>query len=108
MRVKPRDGYVFQAFYYSYLMSQEYGCIAPSLLFMRNTSDTTFEPHILIDNHPVEDFSTYKELFGTLLHETIEEIFNSDVPYTATANEEACKYCKFTALCGRGKKKSNN
>ena len=105
---KPRDGYVFQAFYYSYLMSQEYGCIAPSLLFMRNTSDTTFEPHILIDNHPVEDFSTYKELFGTLLHETIEEIFNSDVPYTATANEEACKYCKFTALCGRGKKKSNN
>ena len=106
LRDKPRDGYVFQAFYYSYLMSQEYSLIAPSLLFMRNTSDETFEPHILIDKHPVEDFSLYHKQFGQLLQGTIEEIFNSDVPYTATTNEEACKYCKFTALCGRGKKKS--
>ena len=107
LRDKPRDGYVFQAFYYSYLMSQEYSLIAPSLLFMRNTSDETFEPHILIDKHPVEDFSLYHKQFGQLLQETIEEIFNSDVPYTATTNEEACKYCKFTTLCGRGKKKSH-
>ena len=109
---KPRDGYVFQAFYYSYLIGREYAnrygiSIAPSLLFMRNTSDEAFEPHILIDNHPVEDFSIYHEQFGQLLDETIEEIFNSDVPYTATTNEEACKYCKFTSLCGRGKKKSH-
>jgi CRISPR/Cas system-associated exonuclease Cas4 (RecB family) len=107
LRDKPRDGYVFQAFYYSYLMSQEYDCIAPSLLFMRNTSDATFEPHILIDQHPVEDFSIYQEQFGKLLHETIEEIFNSDVPYTATTNKEACKYCKFTSLCGHSKKDSH-
>ena len=107
LRDKPRDGYVFQAFYYSYLMSQEYDCIAPSLLFMRNTSDATFEPHILIDQHPVEDFSIYQEQFGKLLHETIEEIFNSDIPYTATTNKEACKYCKFTSLCGHSKKDSH-
>ena len=109
---KPRDGYVFQAFYYSYLIGGEYENrkdihIAPSLLFMRNTSDEAFEPHILIDQHAVEDFSIYRKQFGQLLHDTIEEIFNSDVPYTATTNEEACKYCKFTALCGRDKKKSH-
>ena len=102
LRDKPRDGYVFQAFYYSYLMSREYDCIAPSLLFMRNTSDEAFEPHILIDQHAVEDFSIYHDQFKQLLHETIEEIFNSDVPYTATTNADACKYCKFTALCGKG------
>ena len=110
-RDKSRDGYVFQAFYYAYLMSRIYNndttCIAPSLLFVRNTSDTTFEPHIIIDAHPVDDFSVYKEQFSTLLHETIEEIFNSDIPYTATSNVEACKYCKFTALCGREIKDSN-
>ncbi len=100
-RDKPRDGYVFQAFYYAYLMSREYSCIAPSLLFVRNTSDETFEPHIIIDKHPVEDFSIYREQFGQRLHETINEIFNSDVPYTATTNKEACKYCKFTMLCRR-------
>ena len=108
-RDKPRDGYVFQAFYYSYLISREYQnskgiCIAPSLLFMRNTSDQAFEPHILIDQHVVEDFSIYHERFGELLQETIDEIFNSDIPYTATSNKEACKYCKFTTLCGRNKK----
>ena len=105
-RDKPRDGYVFQAFYYSYLISHEYknACIAPSLLFMRNTSDQTFEPHILIDQHVVEDFKIYHDRFEELLQETIEEIFNSDVPYTATSNKDACKYCKFTALCGRDKK----
>lgn len=101
-RDKPRDGYVFQAFYYSYLMSREYRCIAPSLLFMRNTSDEAFEPHILIDQHAVEDFSVYYDQFEQLLRETIEEIFNSDIPYTATTNADACKYCKFTALCGKG------
>ena len=100
LRDKPRDGYVFQAFYYSYLMKKEYDCIAPSLLFMRNTSDVTNEPHIFIDKHPVKDFSGYHEQFGELLHMIIDEIFNSDVPYTATTNKEACKYCKFTALCG--------
>lgn len=101
-RDKPRDGYVFQAFYYSYLMSREYRCIAPSLLFMRNTSDEAFEPHILIDQHAVEDFSVYCDQFEQLLRDTIEEIFNSDIPYTATTNADACKYCKFTALCGKG------
>ena len=100
-RDKPRDGYVFQAFYYAYLMSSEYERIAPSLLFVRNTSDEAFEPHILIDKHPVEDFSIYRDTFAQLLHETINEIFNSDVPYTATTNKEACKYCKFTSLCGK-------
>jgi hypothetical protein len=83
-------------------MSREYRCIAPSLLFMRNTSDEAFEPHILIDQHAVEDFSIYCDQFEQLLRDTIEEIFNSDIPYTATTNADACKYCKFTALCGKG------
>jgi ATP-dependent helicase/DNAse subunit B len=101
---KERDGYVFQAFYYAYLMSHEYSnsALAPSLLFVRNTSDESFEPYINIDKHTVEDFSIYREEFGQLLHDTINEIFNSDVPYTATTNKDACKYCKFTSLCGRG------
>ena len=100
-RDKPRDGYVFQAFYYAYLMSSKYERIAPSLLFVRNTSDEAFEPHILIDKHPVEDFAVYRDAFAQLLHETINEIFNSDIPYTATTNKDACKYCKFTSLCGK-------
>jgi CRISPR/Cas system-associated exonuclease Cas4 (RecB family) len=101
---KERDGYVFQAFYYSYLMKKEFDHIAPALLFMRNAYDETFEPYINMGEHPVKDFSIYHNQFEALLDKTIDEIFNSDVPYTDTTNKEACKYCKFTALCGRNKK----
>lgn len=102
-RDKTRDNYVFQAFYYSYLLSNEYDCIAPALLFARNTSDATFEPHIVIDKHPVDDFNIYREQFAQQLNETIEEIFNSDIPYDATTNIDACKYCKFISLCKKGR-----
>ena len=111
-RNKERNGYVFQAFYYAYLMSGEYGCISPSLLFMRNSSDETFEPQIVVGKHPVEDFSIYYGQFEKLLQDTIDEIFNSDVPYsaaplTAQGNPpQACKYCKFVSLCDREPKKS--
>ena len=96
-----RDGYVFQAFYYAHLLKDEYDTIAPSLLFVRKTSDENFEPNIVVNRIPVTDFSEYSEDFARLLTETIDEIFNSDIPYTAATNLDACKYCKFTSLCRR-------
>ena len=96
-----RDGYVFQAFYYAYLLQQDYIQIAPSLLFVRKASDEVFEPNIIIDGTPVTDFSIYSEEFATLLTRTIDEIFNSDIPYSPSTNKDACKYCKFTTLCRR-------
>ena len=96
-----RDGYVFQAFYYAHLLKDEYATIAPSLLFVRKTSDENFEPNIVVNRIPVTDFSEYSEDFARLLTETIDEIFNSDIPYTAATNLDACKYCKFTSLCRR-------
>ncbi|MBE6292669.1 MAG: PD-(D/E)XK nuclease family protein [Bacteroidales bacterium] len=100
-RDKPRDGYVFQAFYYSHLLCEEYEKIVPSLLFIRNSFNKEFEPNIIIDRHPVTDFRFYNEEFSRLLYQTIDEIFNSNLPYMAAPYKEACKYCKFTALCGR-------
>ena len=96
-----RDGYVFQAFYYAHLLKDEYDTIAPSLLFVRKTSDENFEPNIVVNRIPVTDFSEYSEDFARLLTETMDEIFNSDIPYTAATNLDACKYCKFTSLCRR-------
>ena len=98
-RERARDPYVFQAFYYAHLLQHEYPRIAPSLLFVRKTSDSDFQPDITINKEKVTDYSLYSQEFGELLNETIEEIFNSDIPYTPTTNKDACKYCKFTTLC---------
>jgi len=99
-RGKSRDGYVFQAFYYAHLLQHDYPQIAPSLLFVRNTSKD-IEPDIIVNGDPVTDFNAYGEEFGTLLAHTIDEIFNSDIPYTAAEDKEACKYCKLLSLCKR-------
>lgn len=99
-RGKSRDGYVFQAFYYAHLLQHDYPQIAPSLLFVRNTSKD-IEPDIIVNGTPVTDFNEYSKEFGTLLTRTIDEIFNSDTPYTAAENKEACKYCKLLSLCKR-------
>lgn len=98
---KGRDGYVFQAFYYAHLLQEQYEQIAPSLLFVRKSVGKDFEPDIIINKQPVTDFRQYSEEFATLLTQTIDEIFNSDVPYTAAEHKEACKYCKFLTLCRR-------
>lgn len=100
-RDKARDGYVFQAFYYAHLLKDEYATIAPSLLFVRKTTDKDFEPNIIVNRTPVTDFKEYSDDFARLLTETINEIFNSDIPYTTATNPDACKYCKFTSLCRR-------
>ena len=100
-REKSRDGYVLQAFYYAHLMLEEYKCIAPSLLFVRKTANENFEPDIVINSEVVNDFSRYNDDFSAQLTDTINEIFNSNVPYTAAENKDACKYCKFTSLCRR-------
>lgn len=100
-RDKARDGYVFQAFYYAHLLKDEYATIAPSLLFVRKTTDKDFEPNIIVNRTPVTDFKEYSDDFARLLTETINEIFNSDIPYTTAINPDACKYCKFTSLCRR-------
>lgn len=100
-REKSRDGYVLQAFYYAHLMLHEYQCIAPSLLFVRKTANENFEPDIVINSEVVNDFSRYNDDFSAQLTDTINEIFNSNVPYTAAENKDACKYCKFTSLCRR-------
>ena len=100
-RGKSRDNYVFQAFYYAYLLQHDHSQIAPSLLFVRNTSKNAL-PNIIVNGTPVLDFGQeYGEEFGSLLSSTIEEIFNSDIPYTAAENKEACRYCKLLSLCKR-------
>lgn len=94
---------VFQAFYYAWLMCQtDRRAISPGLFFVRSSSKTDYDPAILINKQPVVNFrDEVFVLFDEKMKALLDEIFNSDIPYTQAEKEENCKYCDFCAICGR-------
>lgn len=101
--VKSRKKYVFQAFYYAWLLCQkESKPISPGLFFVRSSSNTAYDPAILLNKEPVTNFQSqvFKE-FDEGMRALLDEMFNSDAPYTQAEKEDSCKYCDFCAICGR-------
>lgn len=94
---------VFQAFYYAWLMCQtDRRAISPGLFFVRSSSKTDYDPAILINKQPVVNFRDEAlVLFDEKMKTLLNEIFNSEIPYTQAEKEENCKYCDFCAICGR-------
>lgn len=51
------------------------------------------------------DYRDYLTEFNDLLLPYLEELFDPNTPFRCADNDEACKYCAFTAICGRENKK---
>jgi len=50
---------------------------------------------------PVADYRAYKQEFTDSLQELIEEIFNSEVPFSQVENQDACRNCLYAEICHR-------
>ena len=101
---KNRKKYVFQAFYYSWLMSRKHpdARISPALLYTSRTAHTDYDPTLKYGKEPVTDFrAACFDDFGNQMTALIAEIFDSDTPYTQNPHIEACRYCDFCPICGR-------
>lgn len=111
--VSKRKEKVFQTFYYAWLLKKNIAGIpelqafkgariSPALLFVRSMFNADYAPSIQLNNNTVTDFGAevYEE-FDERMRTLLDEIFNSDVPYTQVENEDACKFCDFCAICGR-------
>ncbi len=101
--IKERKEKVFQAFYYAWLMCQTTDkAISPGLFFVRSSSKADYDPAILINKQPVANFrDEVLAQFDEKMKALLNEIFNSDIPYTQAEKEEKCRYCDFCAICGR-------
>ena len=95
--------YIFQAFYYAWLMCREESRpISPSLFFVRQNGYDGDDDTLLMNKQPVTDFRTQAaDEFEGKMNELLEEIFHSDVPYTQSPDLNSCKNCDFCAICGR-------
>ena len=102
-----RKSQAFQIFYYAYIMSfqpqfSRYR-LAPTLLYTRSSSKPTADDiYYSVGDNQVKDFSAqFGQEFEERLKNIISEIFNPDITFYPTDDEDACKYCDFKDLCGR-------
>ena len=93
---------ILQTFIYSYFYTREVPnkVLSPGIYFMR-TSFTNFSSTVTCKGQPIDDIAAYFPEFESLLNEKILELFNQDIPFMQTENEENCKFCPFRSLCER-------
>ncbi len=77
--------------------------VTPSLYYVRYLGKEEYSP-LLNDKsagHEVNSYADYREEFEKHLATTLCELFNPDVPFTATEDEQVCKWCDFAKICRR-------
>jgi ATP-dependent exoDNAse (exonuclease V) beta subunit len=102
---KKRPKYAFQTFLYCFLLDSELKGkrLVPSIIFLRDVFKKDFSADIIdkTQSMPVSNFLDYKNEFLTCMTTLLEEIFNPEIPFEATAEIENCKYCAFAKICGK-------
>lgn len=125
--IEIRPDYVFQTFYYSYVMAQKWKSkgenLMPTLMYIKLCSksmkeilgketDPVKRVDKLIENmcvtmgaykskQVVADFSEYYDQFVPKLRIKLAELFDPQQPFVQTACKEHCKYCEFARVCGK-------
>lgn len=93
---------ILQVFLYAlfYLKEHPDTRIAPAVYYLRSIF-TDFSSVITFDREPINDISLYMDEFTERFHSVLEEIFNSEIPFSQTQNEKNCEWCAFREVCNR-------
>lgn len=105
-----RNGAVLQTLIYSMVAErmQQRGelegvGVTPSLYYVRYLGKEEYSP-LLNDTSAgscVNSYDDYREDFERLLASTLCELFNPEVPFTATQDTKVCQWCDFAKICRR-------
>lgn len=98
-----RNGYYLQTMLYALaqLLHQEPEYpIVPALFFVGKASDNTqYDPTLILNKTAIEDFADYAEEFMERLKGALSELFNPEIPFTQTCQNDKCKFCPYHMLC---------
>jgi hypothetical protein len=98
--IKDHSDYYLQAFLYSHIVRQESSSpVSPALLFIQHTGADGYDPTLKLGKKPVSDIANESERFMQLLQETIREIFNIDLAFSPTNDDDRCRNCPYAAIC---------
>ena len=101
-------GYYFQTILYSLAVSEQHGCgVKPSLFYVHHATDgRNYDSSLAFkaaraEAEIIEDVRPIRQEFMDKLKEKLGELFNPDIRFTQTANEDKCSFCDYQKLCGK-------
>ena len=74
--------------------------IQPYLYLFKTLNKSNFQP-IKINDIEVNSHKDYKEEFWPLFENLIDEIFDENIPFTPSKNEDSCKFCELLDICNK-------
>ncbi len=99
------QGYFLQTFLYSLaVLRQDHPTqpVQPLLFFTAHAASPQYDPTLLVEGKPVEDFATQlADDFTVGLEAIVAQLFDSRTPFHQTQETAPCAHCDFRLLCGR-------
>ncbi len=97
---------IFQTFMYAWLYSKlnkDIKAITPGIYLTRELFKDDFSVNITDKsrNSKVFNYFDYASEFEERLKALLALIFNRDIPFSQTADEDRCKYCVYREICHR-------
>ena len=101
--LKNHSDYYLQTLLYSILIKAEHPQtpVSPALLFIQHAGTNDYDPTLCFGKNPIVDIQNDKNRFMELLTETIDQMFNPDIPYTPTNDRDRCHSCPYRLLCNQ-------
>jgi CRISPR/Cas system-associated exonuclease Cas4 (RecB family) len=100
-----RPKFVLQTFLYGLFYKDKANgqLITPGIYYIRDVFKDEFETELnnKESKEKVTDFAVYENEFNEHLKVCLEEIFNTEVPFSQTTNEKICQYCPYIGVCNR-------
>lgn len=99
--------YYLQTILYSLIVShdttlnKEQLPVSPALIFIQNTNRKDYDPTLLLDKKPIIRATDYESKFIEGFKQTLQEIFNPDIPFIPTEDRQRCVNCVYSQLCKR-------
>ncbi|KQM09314.1 MAG: hypothetical protein AL399_02430 [Candidatus [Bacteroides] periocalifornicus] len=95
---------ILQVMLYAYLMQKgnpSGGIYSPALWFLQ-CPDSDYSPKVYDkgNSEAINDFSPYYHEFESMLSNTLGELFDASIPFTAHRGNPCCDFCAYRQLCG--------
>lgn len=75
--------------------------VSPALLFIQRTFGDKYDPTIIIGKQKVKDIQEYAADYESRLKSLIAEIYSPDTPFIPTDDNNRCRTCPYSVLCGK-------